>query len=782
MYEDEVPETPESMELEGRDDDGRPEVLILEDHHQPGILEAALRCDHGSPVPFDPLAPSKPEWSFAGGGRPGSMDERPRPKSSGGGRLKKKPADFPLRGDEPPQRPKTSSGPRPKTPRANRPPSGGAFRQPSPARRPATADGAVAVRAAPRPGSARAEDDSPFLAGPAELVLSGVEELLRAFHEAGLEKREIAAPADVVRRFLAIHYGGERAAHAVRATMEKSMKRSEVLSYRAELFTLLYGLDRGDGVVYPSYGAACLRCLDGATRAYLVEERRRFPEMSRPPGRENRPPGARVALLSLPKPRADDAPGTVTEPCHGSVVAELLRSSNLVHVDALLTACRRSVWRGSTLGRDRPQTAGGTPRQAAGGDAAPHEQALLDLPQRTSPRIRTPRSGWSPRLHPPAVGDHWVDADRALLEVVKLVASERDHAARAERERAAADAIQKRSRAYLERNRRLRRHADAWSLLFKARQKAAKTSGYSLRLDVPALSDVLRRGLGGDRRAPEGADLVVLYQDYLAKHAALTNQKLTRNHETLKRQEAAATAQAQTLREPSLEHAQPSVCVSLQPSTDDCGEPVHTAASYRETRPPVVAPPGFATKPVTGVAIARKDAESRAAAPARPRPPGPVRTLAAPASPSRALRKVGLHFPAHLGAFAAPKPRYMDPRAKQIAAVAEASKRSARERKGSWQPGQWHQKWQPSSAPPRVQAHVLFNSELVFDPKSEHDRAAVRDRLEVTARYGGPKPPNLAHAGPPGTSHRMLARPPRTGSAPTKRRIVAENGALMVGA
>ena len=124
----------------------------------------------------------------------------------------------------------------------------------------------------------------------------------------------------------------------------------------------------------------------------------------------------------------------------------------------------------------------------------------------------------------------------------------------------------------------------------------------------------------------------------------------------------------------------------------------------------------------------------------------------------------------------------MDPRAKQIAAVAEASKRSARERKGSWQPGQWHQKWQPSSAPPRVQAHVLFNSELVFDPKSEHDRAAVRDRLEVTARYGGPKPPNLAHAGPPGTSHRMLARPPRTGSAPTKRRIVAENGALMVGA
>ena len=303
-----------------------------------------------------------------------------------------------------------------------------------------------------------------------------------------------------------------------------------------------------------------------------------------------------------------------------------------------------------------------------------------------------------------------------------------------------------------------------------------------LRLDVPALSDVLRRGLGGDRRAPEGADLVVLYQDYLAKHAALTNQKLTRNHETLKRQEAAATAQAQTLREPSLEHAQPSVCVSLQPSTDDCGEPVHTAASYRETRPPVVAPPGFATKPVTGVAIARKDAESRAAAPARPRPPGPVRTLAAPASPSRALRKVGLHFPAHLGAFAAPKPRYMDPRAKQIAAVAEASKRSARERKGSWQPGQWHQKWQPSSAPPRVQAHVLFNSELVFDPKSEHDRAAVRDRLEVTARYGGPKPPNLAHAGPPGTSHRMLARPPRTGSAPTKRRIVAENGALMVGA
>jgi len=40
------------------------------------------------------------------------------------------------------------------------------------------------------------------------------------------------------------------------------MKRSEVLSYRAELFTLLYGLDRGDGVVYPSYGAACLRCLD----------------------------------------------------------------------------------------------------------------------------------------------------------------------------------------------------------------------------------------------------------------------------------------------------------------------------------------------------------------------------------------------------------------------------------------------------------------------------------------------------------------------------------------
>jgi len=209
MYEDVVPETPESMELEGRDDDGRPEVLILEDHHQPGILEAALRCDHGSPVPFDPLAPSKPEWSFAGGGRPGSMDDRPRPRSSGGGRLKKKPADFPIRGDEPPQRPKTSSGPRPKTPRANRPPSGGAFRQPPPARRPATADGAVAVRAAPRPGSARGDDDSPFLAGPAELVLSGVEELLRAFHEAGLEKRDIAAPADVVRRFLAAHYGGD---------------------------------------------------------------------------------------------------------------------------------------------------------------------------------------------------------------------------------------------------------------------------------------------------------------------------------------------------------------------------------------------------------------------------------------------------------------------------------------------------------------------------------------------------------------------------------------------
>ena len=45
MYDDVVPATPESMVLVGRDDDGRPEVLILEDHHQPGILEAALRCE-----------------------------------------------------------------------------------------------------------------------------------------------------------------------------------------------------------------------------------------------------------------------------------------------------------------------------------------------------------------------------------------------------------------------------------------------------------------------------------------------------------------------------------------------------------------------------------------------------------------------------------------------------------------------------------------------------------------------------------------------------------------
>ena len=55
-------------------------------------------------------------------------------------------------------------------------------------------------------------------------MLSGLEELLRAFEESG---EDMAPPAQTMQAFLALHYGGARAASAVATTLEKSMPGSE---------------------------------------------------------------------------------------------------------------------------------------------------------------------------------------------------------------------------------------------------------------------------------------------------------------------------------------------------------------------------------------------------------------------------------------------------------------------------------------------------------------------------------------------------------------------------
>ena len=163
-----------------------------------------------------------------------------------------------------------------------------------------------------------------------------------------------------------------------------------------------------------------------------------------------------------------------------------------------------------------------------------------------------------------------------------------------------------------------------------------------------------------------------------------------------------------------------------------------------------------------------------------------MRTLAAPPSPSRALKKVGLALPAEFVSPARRGPAAYDPKANRAAALAAKVERQAADRRNSWQPGQWHasHRWVDRAAPPRVAAaaNVLFNNDVVFSAKpSEADRAALRGDVENHARYSAPRPPNLATAGPPGTSHRMLARPPRAGTAPTKRRILAVQAPLMVG-